>query len=603
MSVFTADYPTPAEWLRAEVVSILKTQYALTDPSVLVMDTHKDFEGDLSINVFPLLKLTGQTADVLGNTLGKALLERKDDFAAFNLVKGFLNVSFTSSRWANFLQQFDTEKEIQILKARAPEENIVMVEFSSPNTNKPLHLGHLRNIFLGESLCRMLEINGFKVIRATLVNDRGVHICKSMLAWMRQGNGETPQSSGIKGDHLVGKYYVLFEKMYRKQVEDLTASGMSQEQAEKEAPLIREVQEMLTQWEAGDEVVLHVWRTMNAWVYDGFHKTYERIGIHFDKTYYESNTYLLGKSVVEEGLDKGVFYKKENGSVWADLNTYKLDEKLVLRADGTSVYITQDLGTARLKFKDFGINRSVYVIGNEQEHQMKALFAILKELKEPYASGLFHLSYGMVELPSGKMKSREGTVVDADDMIQQMVDMACEKTNSLGKTEGISEENLLVLYDTLGIGALRYFLLKVDPRKGMLFNPEESIDFKGNTGPFIQYSYARIQSLLRKSGKSGNEKLSGNNLNYTSSECALLQHLTKFREAVSIHSDKDYDPGKVANYVYELASRFGRFYYEVPVLKTDSEDELSARLMLCYKTGTVLKTCLGLLGISAPDKM
>lgn len=590
--------------LTQDIHHILSNQFNLgPDTPVTLLDTHKDFEGDITVNLFPLVKITRLSPDELGQTIGQALVQQGNRYRDFNLVKGFLNISYSSAFWGQILQDFETETELGKLRARRKTAEKVMVEFSSPNTNKPLHLGHLRNIFLGEALCRMLEANGFEVIRATLVNDRGVHICKSMLAWMKLGNGETPESSGIKGDHLVGKYYVMYEKMYRSQVQELMDEGMSKENAEKEAPVQGEVQQMLADWEAGKPEIIQVWKMMNAWVYQGFDQTYARLNIQFDKTYYESDTYLLGKSVVEEGLEKKVFFTKENGSVWADLKDFKLDEKLVLRADGTSVYITQDLGTARLKFEEFHISRSVYVIGNEQEHQMKALFAILKMLGEPYAEGLFHLSYGMVELPSGKMKSREGTVVDADDLIREMTDMAREKTEALGKTEGVSDSALLELYDTLGLGALRYYLLKVDPKKGMLFDPEESIDFKGNTGPFIQYSYARIQSLLRKSGKKGFDTFDIHTLQIEAAEAALLQQIIKFVEAVSIDSSKDYDPGKIANYVYELASRFGRFYYEVPVLKVDSEDQLHFRLALCRKTGDIIRQCLWMLGMQVPEKM
>lgn len=601
----TASSPGQHGWLLQAIQQFLNQQFPeASDYPILLLDTHRDFTGDITVNIFPIAKACKTAPDALGEAMGNALVQSDCGITDWNLVKGFLNLSFAPEVWVRYLQGFSASGEIAFLQQHNPASGQkVMVEFSSPNTNKPLHLGHLRNIFLGESLCRMLEANGFEVIRATLVNDRGIHICKSMQAWLLKGNGETPESSGIKGDHLVGKYYVRYEQLFRAQVAELMGQGKTKEEAEEQAPILGQVRQMLTQWEAGDEAVLEVWRTMNGWVLNGFDQTYARLGIHFDKTYFESQTYLLGKSVVEEGLQKGLFFKKDNGSVWVDLKNWKLDEKLLLRADGTSVYITQDLGTARLKNADYGINRSVYVIGNEQEHQMKALFAILSMLGEPYAEGLYHLSYGMVELPSGKMKSREGTVVDADDLISEMISMAEAKTKELGKTQGLNEAELNELYQTLGLGALRYFLLKVDPVKGMLFNPEESVDFKGNTGPFIQYSHARIQSLLGKAGLGNNFPLTAEHLVLADSEKMLLRHLIKFREAVQIMSTKDYDPGKIANYVFELASRFGRFYSEVPVLKADQESQLHFRLALCHKTGEVIRESLKLLGIGAPERM
>jgi arginyl-tRNA synthetase len=595
--------PTATEWLHACIANVVANSFGISDTKLQISETPGHFDGDLTVNVFPLVKLSKLNPEKTGKVLGEALIQDTLHFQSYNVIKGFLNIKLTDYKWAEYIQRFSIENELAALKHSSPDDHVVMVEYSSPNTNKPLHLGHLRNIFLGESLCRMLEVNGFKVIRATLVNDRGVHICKSMLAWIRKGEGATPASTGMKGDHFVGKYYVEFEKLYRAEVQVLIDRGLPKEEAEKQAPIQQAVQDMLSAWEAGDENILQVWRTMNGWVYSGFDQTYDRLGIRFDKSYYESETYLLGKAVVEEGLAKGVFFTKDNGSVWADLSAYKLDEKLVLRADGTSVYITQDLGTARLKHADFGVNRSIYVIGNEQEHQMKALFAILEMLGEPYAKGLFHLSYGMVELPSGKMKSREGTVVDADDLIATMVSIAKEKTLALGKASDESETELNQLYDTLGIGALRYFLLKVDPRKGMLFDPEESIDFKGNTAPFIQYSFARIQSLLRKAGKSGLEEFHMDAVNLEPSECALLIHLSMFRTALKVENQLDYDPGRIANYVYELASRFSRFYNEIPVLKSENENQINFRLQLCKKTADVIKACLHILGINSPEKM
>lgn len=594
---------TATQWLHAHIAKVVEEAFGISGVQLQISETPEHFEGDLTANIFPLVKLSKLSPEDTGKAIGESLIRDTLHFQSYNVIKGFLNIKLTDYTWAEYIQGFGIENELVALNHSAPKDRVVMVEFSSPNTNKPLHLGHLRNIFLGESLCRMLEVNGFNVIRATLVNDRGVHICKSMLAWMRMGKGATPESIGMKGDHFVGKYYVEFERLYRAEVQELIEQGLPKTEAEKQAPIQLDVQKMLSEWEAGDENILQVWRTMNGWVYSGFDQTYDRLGIRFDKSYYESETYLLGKAVVEEGLAKGVFFTKDNGSVWADLTAYKLDEKLVLRADGTSVYITQDLGTARLKHADFGVDRSIYVIGNEQEHQMKALFAILEMLGEPYAKGLFHLSYGMVELPSGKMKSREGTVVDADDLIEAMVLIAKEKTQALGKANEESEAELNQLYDTLGIGALRYYLLKVDPKKGMLFDPEESIDFKGNTAPFIQYSFARIQSLLRKAGKSGSEEFQMDKVMLAPAERALLIQLSLFRTAVKVENQQDYDPGRIANYVYELASRFSRFYNEIPVLKSDNEDQVHFRLNLCKKTADVIRKCLHILGIDSPEKM
>jgi arginyl-tRNA synthetase len=457
-----------------------------------------------------------------------------------------------------------------------------MVEYSSPNTNKPLHLGHIRNNLLGYSLSQLLAYAGNKVYKVNLINDRGIHICKSMLAWMKFGNNETPESSGKKGDHLVGKYYVEFDKAYKNELAELKVRGISEADAEKQSVLMEEARELLIKWEAGDPKTIEVWRMMNNWVYAGFEKTYKRLGVSFDKYYYESDTYLLGKEEVAAGLASGIFYKSDDGSVWIDLEEEGLDKKLLLRSDGTSVYVTQDLGTAQMKFEDFGMNQSIYVVGNEQDYHFKVLFSICKKMNKPYADKMVHLSYGMVDLPSGKMKSREGTVVDADELMNEMIQMAEEKTLALGKTQGFSEEELLSLYHTLGLGALRYFLLKVDPVKGMLFNPEESVDFKGNTGPFIQYSFARIQSLIRKAGLTNVDDFSRVGLELSDSERFLMCHLIKFREAIQILSTKDYDPGRIANYVYELASRFGRFYNEVPILKVDNENQLKYSLFLNF---------------------
>ncbi|MFM6953585.1 MAG: arginine--tRNA ligase, partial [Sphingobacteriaceae bacterium] len=457
-----------------------------------LQETRKEFEGQITVVTFPITRFSKKSPEVTGEELGAYLQHAIPEVAAFNVIKGFLNLSISDSYWINSLQQAGN------YQAKANGKK-VMVEYSSPNTNKPLHLGHIRNNLLGYSVAEILTANGYEVIKANLVNDRGIHICKSMLAWQKFGQGETPESSGLKGDHLVGKYYVLFDKAYKAEQEALIAQGKTEEEAKKQAPLILEAQAMLQAWEAGDEAVMGLWKTMNSWVYAGFEQTYTTLGVDFKKYYYESNTYLLGKDIIEEGLQKGVFFKKSDGSVWIDLTADGLDEKLVLRADGTSVYITQDLGTAQLKYDDFGMDESIYVVGNEQDYHFKVLFLILEKLGKTWAKGLYHLSYGMVDLPSGKMKSREGTVVDADDLLAEMVATAKQRTEELGKVEGFTEKEKEALYHMIGLGALKYFLLKVEPKKRLLFDPNESIDFQGNTGPFIQYTHARIKSVLRKS--------------------------------------------------------------------------------------------------------
>jgi arginyl-tRNA synthetase len=475
-----------------------------------------------------------------------------------------------------------------------------MVEYSSPNTNKPLHLGHIRNNLLGFSVSEILAANGYEVIKANLVNDRGIHICKSMLAWQRFGNGETPESSGIKGDHLVGKYYVIFDKEYKKQIDELKSSGQNEDEAKKNAPLIVEAQQMLQKWEAGDEAVISLWRKMNDWVYEGFNVTYKKLGVNFDKFYYESNTYLLGKDIIQEGLDKGVFFRKPDGSVWIDLSAEGLDEKLVLRADGTSVYITQDLGTAQLKYDDFKMNDSIYVVGNEQDYHFKVLFLILQKLGKSWAKGLYHLSYGMVDLPSGKMKSREGTVVDADDLIDEMEETAKQRTEELGKVEGFTEEEKAHLYYIIGMGALKYFLLKVEPKKRLLFDPNESIDFQGHTGPFIQYTHARIRSVLVKAGEVS--YLFNNNDELTASERDLIISLTQYPDVLKA-SANEHSPAQIANYVYELAKLYNKFYHEEPILKVENQNIRNFRLALSSATANTIKRGMRLLGIEVPERM
>jgi arginyl-tRNA synthetase len=519
------------------------------------------------------------------------------EIAGFNVIKGFLNISLADSYWIDIFYSQILADNFASVNSNGKK---VMVEYSSPNTNKPLHLGHVRNNLLGYSVAQILEAAGYEVIKANLVNDRGIHICKSMLAWQKFGNGETPQSSGMKGDHLVGKYYVLFDKEYKKQIDDLKAARQTEEDAKKNAPLIQEAQEMLQQWEAGDKEVLNLWQTMNGWVYAGFAETYKQLGVDFDKYYYESNTYLLGKDIIEEGLEKGVFFRKEDGSVWIDLTADGLDQKLVLRSDGTSVYITQDLGTAQLKYNDFHMDESIYVVGNEQDYHFKVLFLILEKLGKSWAKGLYHLSYGMVDLPSGKMKSREGTVVDADDLIDEMNQTAKEQTETLGKVEGFSEAEKFELYHTIGMGALKYFLLKVDPKKRLLFDPNESVDFQGHTGPFIQYTHARIRSVLSRVEDASIE--AGHITQLAAEERDLILLLNQFPDTIE-QAAKGHNPAIVANYIYEVAKAFNKFYHEHSILHIEDELIKQFRLQLSAASAKVIKKGMGLLGIEVPERM
>ncbi len=564
--------------------------------------TRKEFEGTYTFVVFPYLKVSKATPEATANLIGKYLKENVDVVAGFNVVKGFLNLELDNMVWVNVFQKLFANKNIGQLPANGQK---VMVEYSSPNTNKPLHLGHLRNNFLGFAVANILEANGYEVIKANLVNDRGIHICKSMVAYQHFGNGETPESSGLKGDHLAGKYYVIFDQKYKEQIAELKANGQGEEEAKKNAPLLLEAQDMLRKWEANDGEVVALWKKMNEWVYAGFEKTYQRMGVSFDQYYYESNTYLLGKDIVAEGLEKGVFYTKENGSVWVDLTDEGLDEKLVLRGDGTSVYITQDMGTADLKYKDFGINKSVYVVGNEQDYHFDVLFKIMRKLGRPYGDGLYHLSYGMVDLPTGKMKSREGTVVDADDLMQEMIDTAAAHTQELGKIDGFNEAQAKELYETLGLGALKYFLLKVDPKKRMLFNPQESIEFQGNTGPFIQYSHARIASILRKAEQIGvsydNSDFSGLS-KIEDPESSLIYLLNDFEKKIS-QAGLDYSPSVLAQYLFDLAKEYNRFYAELPIFLENDPNILAFRVALSAHTAKTLKKGMKLLGIAVPERM
>jgi arginyl-tRNA synthetase len=572
----------------------------LSAEDISIEQTSDDFEGDFTFVVFPFLKISRKNPEQTAKDIGSELLVQTELFASFNVIKGFLNLIVKEQIWLDFIS-----KEVHNSSFGFIEPNIneaVLVEYSSPNTNKPLHLGHIRNNLLGFSVAQILKANGHKVFTCNLVNDRGIHICKSMLAWMRYGNGETPDSTGTKGDHLVGKYYVVFDKHYKKEIEDLIASGHTEEEAKKNAPIILAAQELLLKWEQNDPETIAVWEMMNNWVYAGFEKTYQKLGVQFDKYYYESNTYLLGKEIVQEGLEANVFYKKENQSVWIDLSEDGLDQKLVLRGDGTSVYITQDLGTAELKYNDFNCNRSIYVVGNEQDYHFKVLQKIAQKLDKPYADGIFHLSYGMVELPEGKMKSREGTVVDADDLIATMEETAAETTKALGKMEGESDSELQNLYHTIGMGALKYFLLKVDPKKKMMFNPAESIDFQGNTGPFIQYTHARIKSILRNAGEINALSFESSKVQLSKIEKNLLVKLYQYPLVIK-EAGKDLSPGIICNYVFDLAKAYSSFYHDHQVLNESNLDQRAFRILTCKLTAQVIQSGFGLLGISVPEKM
>jgi arginyl-tRNA synthetase len=589
-----------AEALLADSVhKALQQLYALQVPKLSFQKTRKEFEGDFTLVTFGFAKESKRSPEQLGQELGEYLLKHNESVSAYNVVKGFLNISLSDNFWLSYFHSVKDLVSLGLKPANSSGKTI-MVEYSSPNTNKPLHLGHLRNILLGYSVARILSANGHTIIKTNLVNDRGIHICKSMLAWQKFGNGETPQSAGMKGDHLVGKYYVEFDKAYKKQIETLVAQGKTREEAEKQAPLILEAQEMLRRWEQGDEATVGLWKTMNSWVYEGFAVTYGNLGVDFDKIYYESNTYLLGKEIVEEGLKKQVFYKKENGSVAIDLTHEGLDEKIVLRSDGTSVYITQDLGTAIERFKEYaGLRQLIYTVGNEQDYHFKVLFKTLEKLGYDWAKECYHLSYGMVELPEGKMKSREGTVVDADELLKEMYDTAEATTKELGKVEDFTEQELTELYRLVSMGALKYFILKVDPKKKMLFDPKESIDFNGHTGPFIQYTHARIRSVLRKAGggMSG-----GNALTMDPLEKELVKWIYDF-EGVITEAGSTYSPALIANYVYELTKLYNRFYHELPILKEEDEARRVFRLQLSKLCGQAIHNAMELLGIAVPERM
>jgi len=569
----------------------------ISESDLNLQQTRKEFEGQVTVVTFPFTRFSKKSPEQTGREIGEFLVNNTKEISKFNVIKGFLNLSITDDFWITSFKNEILEGEFG---AVAPTGKKVMVEYSSPNTNKPLHLGHIRNNLLGYAVAEILAANGYDVVKANLVNDRGIHICKSMLAWQKFGNNETPESAGLKGDHLVGKYYVIFDKEYKKQIEELKSQGQTEDDAKKNAPLIIEAQQMLQKWEAHDEVVIALWQKMNSWVYSGFEVTYKSLGVNFDKFYYESNTYLLGKDIIQEGLDKGVFFKKDDGSVWIDLTADGLDEKLVLRADGTSVYITQDLGTAQLKYDDFEMEESIYVVGNEQDYHFKVLFLILEKLGKSWAKGLYHLSYGMVDLPSGKMKSREGTVVDADDLIREMIETARQRTEELGKVDGFSDEEKESLYRMIGMGALKYFLLKVEPKKRLLFDPNESIDFQGHTGPFIQYTHARIRSVLSKAGEQIGPFESITEL--TDTERELIFTLNSYPEILSA-SARDHSPALIGNFVYEIAKLYNKFYHEEPILKVENDDLKNFRLSLSAATANIIKKGMNLLGIEVPDRM
>lgn len=565
--------------------------------------TRKEFEGDLTLVVFPFVKMSKKKPEETAAEIGDELLKIDKSIAKYNVIKGFLNLSISKSNWVSQLNAMLADDKFGT-KPVAPDAPLYMVEYSSPNTNKPLHLGHVRNNLLGYSLCNILAANGLRVVKTNIVNDRGIHICKSMLAWKLFGNGETPASSGKKGDHLVGDYYVKFDKEYKAQISALMAQGKSEEDAKREAPLMVEAQAMLKKWEDGDPEVRKLWNMMNEWVYAGFDETYKRMGVGFDKIYYESQTYLDGKAKVNEGLEKGVFYRRPDGSVWADLTKNGLDEKLLLRTDGTSVYMTQDIGTATQRFNQYDITKMIYVVGNEQNYHFQVLSILLDRLGFSWGKDLVHFSYGMVELPEGKMKSREGTVVDADDLMDEMVNTAKEVSRELGKLDGMSEAEISEIARICGLGALKYFILKVDPRKNMLFNPKESIDFNGNTGPFIQYTHARICSVMRKAAESGVAltKSLPEDLDISEVESNLIQTLAKFPDVVA-QAGSEYSPALIANYVYDLVKQYNSFYHDFSILKEGNLQMKQFRLSLSQKVANVVKTGMGLLGIEVPERM
>ena len=589
--------------IQEAVIAAVKELYGQEIPEKLatLQKTRAEFEGNLTLVVFPFLKMSKKAPEATAEEIGQYLKEHCPAVSGYNVVKGFLNLSIGGNAWIDVLNEIDANPHYGE-KPVTEKSPLVMIEYSSPNTNKPLHLGHVRNNLLGWSLAQIMTANGNKVVKTNIVNDRGIHICKSMLAWLKWGNGETPESSGKKGDHLIGDYYVAFDKHYREEVKELMAKGMSEEEAKNEAPLIKEAHEMLVKWEQNDPEVRGLWRKMNEWVYAGFDETYKALGVGFDKIYYESDTYLEGKEKVEEGLEKGLFYRREDGSVWADLTGEGLDEKLLLRSDGTSVYMTQDIGTAKLRFQDYPIDQMIYVVGNEQNYHFQVLSILLDKLGFKWGKDLVHFSYGMVELPNGKMKSREGTVVDADDLMQLMVDDALKTSQELGKFNDMSDEERKEIARIVGMGALKYFILKVDARKNMLFNPEESIDFNGNTGPFIQYTYARIRSILRKAEAEGLVAKTYDSISLNEKEIALIQKMSEYGAAVA-QAGKDYSPSGIANYCYELTKAFNQFYHDYSILGAETQELKQLRLALAKNVAKTIKNGMSLLGIEVPERM
>lgn len=581
--------------LQEQILKVTQDLYGNEITTLEFQATRKEFAGDITLVVFALLRHVKGNPVSIGERLGEELVKEVDAIVGFNVVKGFLNLEIQDAYYLNVFNGFEEGMGI-----KSPQGDAEMVEYSSPNTNKPLHLGHIRNNLLGYAVAEIIAASGKKVYKTQIINDRGIHICKSMLAWQRFGNGETPESAGLKGDKLVGNYYVAFDKAYKEEIQTLVSEGKSEEEAKKQAPILLEAQEMLRKWEAGDEQVVSLWKTMNQWVYDGFNATYKALGVDFDKNYYESDTYLLGKDVVQKGLDQGVFYRKEDGSVWIDLTDEGLDEKIVLRSDGTAVYMTQDIGTAIERFQDYAISALTYTVGNEQDYHFKVLFLILKKLGYQWADRLYHLSYGMVDLPSGKMKSREGTVVDADDLIQEMTNTAREISQELGKLEGYSEEEKERLYRIIGLGALKYYILKVDPKKRILFDPKESIDFNGNTGPFIQYTYARIQSILRKVDFDYSAKQK--DLTLSEKEKSVIKQLDAFDQTVDLAA-KQHSPAIIANYTYDLVKEYNSFYQSSPIIHCEDEALKIFRTQLSKQVAEVIKNGFKLLGIDVPERM
>ena len=586
------------EFITSVVARATEELYGVSD-NLQIQKTRKEFEGDYTVVVFPLLRASKKSPEATATELGEKITSTTPEIKSFNVIKGFLNLVVDSSFWsARFSEIIATEN----FGMAEPSGRTIMIEYSSPNTNKPLHLGHIRNNLLGYSVATILKANGHNVIKVNLVNDRGIHICKSMLAWQLYGGGETPQSSGMKGDHLVGKYYVEFDKHYKAEVKELVAGGMSEDEAKKKAPIMLQAQEMLRKWEAKDPEVYSLWETMNGWVYEGFDVTYKALGVDFDKVYYESQTYLLGKSLVEDGLQKGVFFRKEDNSVWIDLEADGLDQKLLLRGDGTSVYMTQDLGTALSRFEENSLDDMIYVVGNEQNYHFQVLKLVLKKLGYEWSDNIFHLSYGMVELPEGKMKSREGTVVDADDLIADMVGTAREMSQELGKLDGVSEQEAAAICEMVGLGALKYFILKVDPKKTMLFDPRESIDFNGNTGPFIQYTHARIRSILRKAEESGVTTAGYDKAELLPEEIELIKALSEYPATVRV-AGQQFAPSVIAAYAYDLAKQFNGYYHDHSILKEEREEVRALRLMLASEVARVIRSAMALLGINVPERM